>query len=108
MSEKNTIITEEKLDKYSKLSKTALLKAKPVKGLILESLKVAEIYLDMAKRYIGDADHFREKGMYVEAYGALNYAHAWLDAGAIIGIFDVDGDNILFTQDASEHKHLRK
>ena len=38
-----------------------------------------------------------EKGNYVLAFGALNYAHGWLDAGARLGLFDVDEDDQLFT-----------
>jgi len=53
--------------------------------------------LDMAKRYISDAGHFREKGDRVNAFGALYYAHAWLDAGARLGLFDVGKDYELFT-----------
>jgi len=53
----------------------------------------------MAKRYYSDAKHFRDKGDYVTAFAALNYAHGWLDAGARIGLFDVDHDSELFTVD---------
>ena len=43
--------------------------------------------------------NFKKKGDYVTAFAALNYAHGWLDAGARLGIFDVDGDSTLFTVD---------
>ena len=33
---------------------------------------------------------------FIDAYGALNYAHGWLDSGARLKIFDVT-DNTLFT-----------
>ena len=46
-----------------------------------------------------DAKYFRDKNDYVNALAALSYAHAWLDAGARIGLFDVKGDNELFTVD---------
>ena len=32
--------------------------------------------------YLKDSKHFQEKGDYVNAFGALNYAHGWLDSGA--------------------------
>jgi hypothetical protein len=35
----------------------------------------------------------------VNAFAALNYAHGWLDAGARLGLFDVDHDSTLFTVD---------
>ena len=61
--------------------------------------KTAEDFLDMAKRYYEDANHFEQKGDYVNAFAALNYAHGWLDAGARIGLFDVGHDSKLFTVD---------
>ena len=56
----------------------------------------------MAQRYYDDAKHFKDKGEIVNAFGALNYAHGWLDAGARLGLFDVGGDNTLFTVDPDE------
>ena len=45
-----------------------------------------------------DAKHFKEKGDFVTAFAALNYAHGFLDAGARLGVFDVK-DNKLFAVD---------
>ena len=59
----------------------------------------AKDFMDMAERYYSDAKHFESKGEIVTAFAALNYAHGWLDAGARLGLFDVDGDNVLFTVD---------
>ena len=53
----------------------------------------------MAQTYYADAKHFKNNKDYVNAFAALNYSHGWLDAGARIGIFDVDHDNVLFTVD---------
>jgi hypothetical protein len=88
-------ITEAKLDKYFDVTSRALKKVKIVK----ESKKQAEDALDMAKRYFSDAQHFKDKGDYVNAFAALNYAHGWLDAGARLGLFDVGHDSELFTVD---------
>ena len=57
-----------------------------------------ELFFDMAQRYFSDAKYFYEKDDLVLAYGAVNYAHAWLDAGARIGLFKVK-DSKLFTVD---------
>ena len=90
-------ITEEKLQKYFSITKEALEKAEKAEKRF--DMKVeAEDFLDMASRYYSDAEHFKTKGDYVLAYGALNYAHGWLDAGARIGLFKVT-DNRLFTVD---------
>jgi len=59
--------------------------------------KVAEDFLVMARAYYEDAKHFRAKGELEKALANINYAHGWLDAGARIGLFDVGGDDRLFT-----------
>jgi hypothetical protein len=89
------IISKEKLAKYFDVTSRALAKVKVIKEHKLK----AEDALDMAKRYFSDAKHFEEKDDYVNAFAALNYAHGWLDAGARLGLFDVDHDSELFTVD---------
>jgi hypothetical protein len=59
--------------------------------------KIAEDFLSMARAYFDDAKHFRDKGELEKALANVNYAHGWLDAGARIGLFDVGGDDGLFT-----------
>ena len=89
-------ITKEKLDKYFSVSEEAYELAK--RNVNEKKKKLAEDFLDMISRYISDAKHFFEKGDYVNAFAALNYAHGWLDAGARSEIFDVH-DSRLFTVD---------
>ena len=88
-------ITDEKLDKYFDITSRALKKVK----IVAAHKKQAEDALDMARRYFSDAQHFREKGDYINAFAAINYAHGWLDAGARLGLFDVGHDSELFTVD---------
>lgn len=59
--------------------------------------RAAEDFLTMARAYIEDAKHFRERGELDKALANINYAHGWLDAGARLGLFDVGGDDQLFT-----------
>lgn len=98
---KSTEVTSAKLDKYFDVTGRALKKVKisPKSISKSESKLHAEDFLDMAQRYYDDAKHFREKGEWVTAFAALNYAHGWLDAGARLGLFDVDHDSELFTVD---------
>ena len=87
-------ISEEKLKKYFKLTETALAEVK--KG-IFEGREVdAKEIIDMVSNYLSDAHHFEDKGDWVNAFAALNYAHGWLDSGVRLKIFDVDDDK-LFT-----------
>ncbi|MCF7861275.1 DUF357 domain-containing protein [Candidatus Woesearchaeota archaeon] len=93
------IITKQKIEKYLKITAKAIKKVKIIvpKGTHLE--RTAEDMLDMAQRYHKDSIHFKSKGDFINAFAAVNYAHGWLDAGARIGVFDVDHDSKLFTVD---------
>jgi uncharacterized protein len=92
------IITKQKLEKYFSVTEKALKKVKIKVPKNTDLKKVAEDYLDMATRYFQDAKYFRDKGDYVTAFAALNYAHGFLDAGARLKVFDVK-DTKLFAAD---------
>ena len=53
--------------------------------------------LRMCDDYTRDARHFASEGDLVSSFGAINYAHAWLDAAVRIGFLDGHGDDRLFT-----------
>ncbi len=93
------LITEEKLDKYFDVTGRALKKLKLVSPSKTHLDRISKDYLDMAQRYFDDATHFRKSDDWINAFAALNYAHGWLDAGARLGLFDVDHDSVLFTVD---------
>lgn len=86
---------EQKLQKYFELTSKALKKVK----IVEKHKKEAEDFLDLAQRYFDDAKYFEKKGDLVNAYGAIVYAHAFLDIGARLGFFDVGKDNELFMVD---------
>ena len=92
-------VTKDKLEKYFSVTLRALDKVKIASEKKIVWLHSAQDFLDMAKRYVFDAQHFRDKGDWVSAFAALNYAHGWLDAGARLGLFDVGHDSELFTVD---------
>lgn len=56
----------------------------------------AECY-EMADSYLEDGRHFLDEDDPVNALAAFSYGHAWLDAGARIGLFDVPTEGHLFT-----------
>ncbi len=89
----------DKFQKYFELTSRALKKVKIPDGLSSQAKKSAEDFLDLANRYYDDARYFEKKGDLINAYGAVVYAHAFLDAGARIGFFDVGKDNELFMVD---------
>jgi len=84
-------ITKEKLNKYFELTEKAL------KEIKIKDSK-ADKLIDMSKRYFSDAKHFREKGDIVNAFAAVNYAHCFLDAAALLGYIE-NKDNKLFMTD---------
>ena len=97
MKSKEDVITEEKLNKYFKITGEAIKKAEKSKNRTNLKEERSD-FLDMIKRYYSDARFFYNKEDFVNAFAALNYAHGWLDAGARLGLFDVH-DSRLFTVD---------
>ena len=87
-----------KLKKYFEITQKALDKVEINKKLDEKHRTKASEILDLSKRYYADAKHFEEKGDLVNAFAAVCYAHAFLDTGALMGLFDVD-DNQLFMVD---------
>lgn len=87
-------ITKDKLEKYYKITKEAIEKAKLSKSKFSDDIR--NDFLNMIESYYKDAMYFESKGNIVNAFAALNYAHGWLDAGARIGVFLVK-DSRLFT-----------
>lgn len=93
------IITKEKLEKYFDVTGRAIKKLKFAAPKKTHLDKTAEDFFNMANTYYEDAKHFMDKGDWINAFAALNYAHGWLDAGARLGLFDVGHDSVLFTVD---------
>ena len=87
----------EKMDRYEGLLAEALAEAEAVapEGTPLDDAAVE--YEEMARSYLEDGRHFREHDDPVNALAAFSYGHAWLDAGARIGLFDVPEHGHLFT-----------
>ncbi len=101
-------ISEEHILRYLSLTKKAIKKVKQGNPGFFDRKMIYDDFLDMAKRYLSDAEHFFTKGDWVNALSAVNYAHGWLDAGARIGVFDVKGDNKLFAVDGKSPGQTKK
>lgn len=87
----------EKTDRYEGLLAEALDAATiaPPPGTPMEA--AATECREMADSYLEDGRHFRDDDDLVNALAAFSYGHAWLDAGARIGLFDVPTEGHLFT-----------
>jgi uncharacterized protein len=94
---RNDRVTPEKIAKYLDTTKRAFAKVKVIAPPRSFAARMAENFLDMAKRYYADALHSHGQGDDVQAFAQVNYAHGWLDAGARLGLFDVGQDDGLFT-----------
>lgn len=85
------MVSDEKIKKYFAITSEALSKVREQK----EFSKEGKDLLDLAERYFKDAKFFLSKGKKDEAFAAVCYAHAFLDAGALLGLFKVK-DSRLF------------
>ena len=96
MSDEGSIVTKEKVEKYLALTAEARAKATPITESEEDSARLVSM-MRMCDDYQADAKHFLEKGDLVRAFGAINYAHAWIDAAVRIGLMDGHDDDRLFT-----------
>lgn len=87
----------EKVDRYEGLLAEALEAAEPLPDAETPLGAAAAEYQEMARSYLEDGRHFREEDDPVNALAAFSYGHAWLDAGARIGLFSVPTEGHLFT-----------
>ena len=81
-------LTDERLEREFEVTEKAL---DNIKIKINKNDKLydnAVYFLNTAKRYYEDAKYFKSKGDNASAFGALNYAFGWLDAGKNIGLFE--------------------
>lgn len=88
---------EAKTDRYEELLAEALdaVEIAPPDGTPMYD--AALDCVEMAESYLDDGRHFRDEDDLVNALASFSYGHAWLDAGARIGLFDVPRDDHLFT-----------
>jgi len=87
-------ITKEKIERYFRITSEALEKAR--KSMVNEKEEDAKEIIEMVENYLSDAEYFEKKGDLVNAFGAINYAHGWLDSGVRLDVFKAK-DNRLFT-----------
>jgi hypothetical protein len=88
---------DEKTDRYERLLTEALDAAEVAPPAETPMGEAAAECLEMAESYLKDGRHFRDDDDQVNALAAFSYGHAWLDAGARVGLFDVPTDGHLFT-----------
>ncbi|MCL5730336.1 MAG: DUF357 domain-containing protein [Candidatus Pacearchaeota archaeon] len=90
----DNIIAEAKIEKYFSLTSKALAEIR--QNIAKKSKREAKEIIDMVSNYLSDAEYFRGKKDFVNAFASINYAHGWIDCGVRLGIFNVTDDK-LFT-----------
>ena len=97
MTERNVEVTEELISRYLELTTAARNKAIPLHDEGSTESERLRVMMEMADAYTSDAKWFAEKGDLVRSFGAINYAHAWIDCAVKIGLLDGHEDDDLFT-----------
>jgi len=90
----NKEITKEKIEKYRKITKKALDIAK--NSINKQKINEAQEIIKMVECYLSDSEYFEKNKDLINSFGAIYYAHGWLDCGARLKIFEVF-DSKLFT-----------
>ncbi len=85
------------LDKYRKITEKAFSIVK--KSIFKNKEKDAKKIFEMVDCYLSDSKHFEKQGDLVNAFGAIYYAHGWIDCGVRLGIFDVNDDKLFTVRD---------
>jgi hypothetical protein len=97
MSESMDHVSVERVEKYLDITRRARAKATPIHAEHTSESTQLSVMLRMADDYASDAQHFLNIGDHVRAFGAINYAHAWIDAAVKLGLLNGHGDDVLFT-----------
>ncbi len=97
MSDSHSKVTIELIERYLVLTDMARKKATPLYSTDSDEGKKLQKMMEMADSYTSDAKWFAEQGDLVRAFGAINYAHAWIDCAVKIGLMDGHGDDEMFT-----------
>ena len=89
-------LTVDRVKHYLSITEKARSKATSLASTAEEESMVTTL-LSMADDYASDAHYFLKQGDLIRAFGAINYAHAWIDAGVKLRLLDGHGDDVLFT-----------
>jgi hypothetical protein len=85
---------DEKTDRYERLLAEALADATVAVPADTPLGTAAADCLEMAGSYLEDGRHFRDSEDPVNALAAFSYGHAWLDAGARLGLLSVSHEEL--------------
>ncbi|HIH45459.1 MAG TPA: DUF357 domain-containing protein [Candidatus Methanoperedenaceae archaeon] len=87
---------QEKVQRYRELLERAISGASMAAPPKSHLAGIGDDFSQMASSYYSDGIYFMENGDPVNALVCFSYGHAWLDAGARLGVFKVS-DDVLFS-----------
>lgn len=87
-------LAKQDIEKYRKITEKAFSIAK--NSIAKNKDDEAKKIIEMVECYLSDSKHFEKKDDLINAFGAIYYAHGWIDCGARLKIFEVTDDK-LFT-----------
>jgi len=90
-------ITEGSLANYRKITDKAFSIVK--KNIVKERKEEAKKIFEMVECYLSDSKHFEKEEDLINSFGAIYYAHGWIDCGVRLGIFDVHDDKLFTVRD---------
>ncbi|XVH31170.1 DUF357 domain-containing protein [Haloferacaceae archaeon DSL9] len=88
---------EEKTDRYERMLADALDAAAESPPADTPLGTAAADCREMARSYLDDGRHFRDRGDLVNALASFSYGYGWLDAGVRMGLFSIPDETELFT-----------
>lgn len=90
-------ITDARMAKYLDITRRARLAVAMAPPERSFGIRMAQWCLSESDALYAEAVSLAEALDYVDAFATVNRSHAWLDFGARTGLFDVGGDDVLFT-----------
>lgn len=90
-------VTDERMERYLDITARARVKIRIAAPEKTFGLRMAEWCLERSDSLYAEAKGMASEGNYADAFATVNRSHAWLDFGARTGLFDVGGDDVLFT-----------
>lgn len=96
-SEPGVKITDEKINHYMTVTRRAMIKMKDTCPVRTLAIVIAARFSEVIDECYAESSELYANKEYRRAFATVNYTHAWIDAAARIGLYDVDGDDQLFT-----------
>ena len=93
----STEITTEKINRYLDITRRAMIKMKDSCPIRTFAISIVGRFSEVIDEMYSSACQLCASQQFRDAFATVNYTHAWIDVAARIGLYDVGGDDQLFT-----------